>query len=152
MQQTAIGGEAGLKQKTARVCRADIERGNHMNVEKGLYMASITEKGAKTMHASEDAVCDAQIGKMFQQQGKERKTQEKTASDDLRKAERQAAMKKRRRCCMIKDVAGMLVAAALVYMTYTFGLSVAIAGITGCIVAAGCRIVGYMDAGREAYV
>ena len=123
-----------------------------MNAEKGLYMANVTDGGAKTMHASEDAVCDAQIGKMFKQQGKERKTQEKTASDDLRKAERQAAMKKRRRCCMVKDVAGMLLAAMLVFLTYTFGLAVAIAAITGCVVAAASRVIGYLEAGREAYV
>lgn len=122
-----------------------------MKPENGLYMAEVTDEGAKMMHASEDAVCDAQIGKMFQKQGKERKCQEKTASDEQRKAERIMAIKKRRMGCMVKDVAGLLSAAVLVYLTYVFGLYVAIAAITGCIVAASCRFVGYVEAGREGY-
>lgn len=122
-----------------------------MKAENGLYMANVTDEGTKTMHASEDAVCDAQIGKMFKQQGQSRKNQEQTASEDQRKANWQAAMQKRRRSCMVKDVAGLVTAAALVYLTYLYGLYIAIAAITACIVAASCRVIGYVEAGRDAY-
>ena len=122
-----------------------------MTAEKGLYMASVTEEGAKTMHATEDAVCDAQIGKMFKQQDKDRKGAKQAANEDQRKADRQAALQKRRRCCMVKDVAGLLIAAVLVLLTYVYGLYIAIAAVTACIVAAACRIIGYVEAGRTAY-
>lgn len=122
-----------------------------MKAENGLYVAKVTDEGAKTMHASEDAVCDAQIGKMFKQQGKERKDAMQAATEDQRKVDRQVAMQKRRRCCMIKDVAGLVTAAVLVYLTHVYGLYIAIAAITACIVAASCRIIGYVEAGRVVY-
>lgn len=122
-----------------------------MTAEKGLYMASITDEGTKTMHADETAVEDAQIGKMFKQQDKDRKGAKQVAAEDQRKADRQAAMQKRRRCCMVKDVAAMLIAAALVLLTYVYGLYIAIAAVTACIVAAVSRVIGYVEAGRTAY-
>lgn len=122
-----------------------------MEHEKGLYMASITDEGTKTMHADETAVEDAQIGKMFKQQDKDRKGAKQVAAEDQRKADRQAAMQKRRRCCMIKDVAAMLIAAVLVCLTYVYGLYIAIAAVTACIVAAVSRVIGYVEAGRTAY-
>lgn len=123
-----------------------------MTAEKGFYMASVTDEGVKTMHADETAVEDAQIGKMFKQQDKDRKGAKQVAAEDQRKADRQAAVQKRRRCCMIKDVAGLLIAAALVCLTHVYGLYVAIAAITACIVAASCRVIGYVEAGRDVYV
>ena len=122
-----------------------------MKPENGLYMANITDEGAKTMHAPEEAVCDAQIGKMFQQQDKERKDAKQVAEVDQRKADRQAAMQKRRRYCMMKDVAGLLIAAGLVCLTHMYGLNIVIAAVTGCIVAAVSRVIGYVEAGRTAY-
>ena len=122
-----------------------------MKPENGLYMASVSEDGAKTMHASEEAVCDAQLGKMFRQQDKDRKDARQVAAVDQRKADRQAAMQKRRLCCMAKDVAGLLMAAGLVVLTYAYGLNVVIAAVTGCAVAAVSRVIGYLEAGRNAY-
>lgn len=122
-----------------------------MKPENGLYMAEVTDEGTRMMHADENAVCDAQIGKMFQKKDESRQSMETTASEDQRKAAKQAAVRKRRLWCMVKDVSGLIGAAALVYLTYEFGLYVAIAAITGCIVAASCRVVGYVEKGREAY-
>lgn len=119
--------------------------------ENGLYMAEVTDEGAKMMHADENAVCDAQIGKMFKKKDESRAVEETAASQDQRKLTRQAAMKKRHLLCMVKDVSGLLSAAALVYLTHEFGLYVAIAAITGCIVAAACRFIGYVEKGREDY-
>lgn len=121
------------------------------NAEKGLYMAKVTDEGTKMMHADEDAVCDAQIGKLFKKQNENRETEKQNATEDQQKANRLAVMKKRRLMCAVKEVSGLLGAAALVYLTYRFGLYVAIAAITGCIVAAVCRVMGYVERGRESY-
>lgn len=122
-----------------------------MKPENGLYMANVSDEGTKTMRATEDAVCDAQIGKMFKQQDKDRKGAKQAATEDQRKADRQAAMQKRRRQCMVKDVAGLLIAAVLVCLTYAYGLYIVIAAVTACIVAAVSRVIGYVEAGRNAY-
>lgn len=122
-----------------------------MKTENGLYVASVTDQGVKTMHASEDAVCDAQIDKMFKQQDKDRQGAKQVAVENQRKVDRQTAIQKRHRCCMLKDVAGLLIAALLVYMTYVYGLYIAIAVVSGCTVAAFCRVIGYVEAGRDTY-
>ena len=121
------------------------------DAEKGLYVAQVTDEGVKTIHADETAVVDAQIGKLFRKKNDSRAYEKQNATEDQQKANRLKAAQKRRRCCMIKDVAGLISGAVLVYLTYAYGLYIAIAAITGCIVAATCRIIGYVEKGREAY-
>ena len=119
--------------------------------ENGLYMARVTDDGIHTLHADEDAVCDAQTVKIFNDRDQSRADQEQAEADKHREAEefarfttRQAAKRKRRFWYMTKDVLGWLGAAALVYFTYRWGLLVAVGSIVGCVVAACSRIYNYI--------
>ena len=111
----------------------------------GFYAARVTDGGTTVMHADEDAVCDHQTAKIFKDRDKCREGEEKLSVEESQKAARAAAKRKRQLWYMIKDVAGLIGTAALVLATYRFGLYVAIAAITGCVVAAGCRVTGYIE-------
>lgn len=115
--------------------------------ENGLYMARVTDDTVKTMHADEDAVCDMQTDKLFKNRDQNLVDQEQDATDALRKATRQAAKKKRQMLYLVKDCLGLCGTALLVMLTYRFGLYVAIAGVTGCTVAAVCRVMNYLERG-----
>lgn len=119
--------------------------------ENGLYVARVTDGGIHALHADEDAVCDAQTVKIFEDRDRIRADQEQDEADKHRAAEeyarfttRQAAKRKRRFLYMAKDVLGWLGAAALVYFTYRWGLLVAVGSIVGCMVAACGRIYNYI--------
>ena len=113
--------------------------------ENGFYAAKVTDEGVTTIHADEDAVCDHQTAKMFQDRDKCRGDEAKLSVEESQKAARAAAKKKRQTWYMVKDVFSLIGTAALVFATYRFGLYVAIAAITGCVVAAGCRVTGYIE-------
>lgn len=123
--------------------------------ENGLYMARVTDDNVRTFYADEDTVCDAQTVKMFNDRDQSRADQEQAEADKHRQAEefarfttRQAAKRKRRFLYMIKDVLMLIGTATLVYLTNRFGLYVAIAAVTGCAVAAVCRITNYFQKER----
>lgn len=120
--------------------------------ENGLYMAKVTDNDTTVLHADEDAVCDAQTSKLFQSRDQNRADDEQNSADKKReadelacKAARQSAKRKRRLWYMVKEVIGLFAAAALVCLTYCYGLYVAIAAVTGCVVAAVCRVTGYFE-------
>ena len=113
--------------------------------ENGFYAAKVTDEGVTTIHADEDAVCDHQTAKIFKDRDKCRGDEAKLSVEESQKAARAAAKKKRKLWYMIKDVAGLIGTAALVFATYRFGLYVAIAAITGCVVAAGCRVGNWIE-------
>ena len=125
------------------------------NPENGLYMAMVTDESVTRMYADEDSVCDAQTDKIFKNREQARADQERDAADKMREADeiirnvsRQTAKRKRRLWYMIKDVLNLLGTAVLVYLTNWLGLYVAIAAITGCTVAAVCRITKYFEKER----
>ena len=115
--------------------------------ENGLYMARVTDDTVKTMHADEDAVCDMQTDKLFKNRDKCREGQQKESVEATERANRQAAKKKRQLLYLVKDCLGLCGTALLVMLTYRFGLYVAIAGVTGCTVAAVCRVMNYLERG-----
>ena len=116
--------------------------------ENGLYMARVTDDDVRTFYADEDTVCDAQTDKIFKNRDQNRADREQIASDDQRRTDRQKAKHKRRFLYMIKDVLMLIGTATLVYLTNRFGLYVAIAAVTGCAVAAVCRITNYFQKER----
>lgn len=115
------------------------------NPQKGIYMAKVTDDGITAMHADEEAVFDAQTEKMFSSRNLEHEAMLREAEEKARNAARQAAKRKRRIWYTVKDVVSFVGTACLVYLTYRFGLYVAIAAIAGCLVAAGCRITNYLE-------
>lgn len=118
--------------------------------ENGLYVAKVTDSEVRTLHADEDAVCDAQTHKLFQTRDMNRASQEQDVADKQRELaelkrldDRQVAKRRRRFWYMIKDALGLISAALLVYCTYHWGLLVAVGSIAGCVVAACCRVMNY---------
>lgn len=124
--------------------------------ENGLYVARVADGWAHTFHADENSLADAQTKKIFTDRDKARADQERDAADEqrnaenqLRRSDRQAAAKSRRRWCVVKECAGLMGTAVLVYCTYRWGLLVAIGAIVGCIVAAVCRAANYIENERR---
>ena len=115
--------------------------------ENGLYMAHVTDESVRMMHADEDAVCDAQTDKLFKNRDKDREDQQKGVAEAQERASKAAVKKKRRLQYLVKDVLGLCGTAVLVTLTYNFGLYVAIAAVTGCIVAAVCQVMNFVDRG-----
>jgi hypothetical protein len=113
--------------------------------ENGLYVAMITDDGAKAMHADENAVCDAQTDRMFKDRDKERETLHKEAKEAQERANKAASKRKRKILYLAKDCLSLCGTAFLVMLTYRFGQMVAIAAVTGCIVAAMCRVMNYLE-------
>jgi hypothetical protein len=113
--------------------------------ENGLYVARITDDGAKAMHADENAVCDAQTDRMFKDRDKERETLHKEVKEAQERANKAAAKRKRKLLYLAKDCLSLGGTAFLVMLTYRFGQMVAIAAVTGCIVAAMCRVMNYLE-------
>lgn len=113
--------------------------------ENGLYVARITDDGAKAMHADENAVCDAQTDRMFKDRDKEREIQHREVKEAQERASKSAAKRKRKILYLAKDVLSLCGTAFLVMLTYRFGQMVAIAAVTGCIVAALCRVANYYE-------
>ena len=132
--------------------------------EEGLYVARVTEDGERRMHADENAVCDNQMRQLFEDRAKAREDAQEDArkqrqEDAQRQAEADAARdhatklaalqaQKRKRChnCMIKDVAGLIIAAGMAVATHCYGMYVLVAVVTGCCVAAVCRVAWYVAA------
>lgn len=113
--------------------------------ENGLYVARITDDGVKTMHADDNAVCDAQTDRMFKDRDKEREIQAKDVKEAQERASKAAAKRKRKILYLAKDCLSLCGTAFLVMLTYRFGQMVAIAAVTGCIVAAMCRVMNCLE-------
>lgn len=113
--------------------------------ENGLYVARVTDDAVHTMHADEDAVCDHQTSKLFEDRDKLLEGQAKESVEAMERATRQAAKKKRHLLYLVKDCLGLCGTALLVMLTYRYGLYVAIAAVTGCTVAAVCRVMNYLE-------
>lgn len=113
--------------------------------ENGLYVARITDDGVKTMHADDNAVCDAQTDRMFKDRDKDRQAQAKDALEAQERASKAAAKRKRKQWYLVKDCLSLCGTAFLVMLTYRYGQMVAIAAITGCTVAAVCRVMSYLE-------
>ena len=123
--------------------------------ENGLYMAHVTDDEVRTFHADEEAVYDAQTSRLFEKREQQRADQKQAEAEKLRRAEactRAAAMeearRKRRFWNMVKAVSGWLGAAALVYLTYRWGLLAAVGSMAGCAAAACCRICDFYRSER----
>lgn len=113
-------------------------------MENGAYYARVTGGRVVTVFADENAVQDAQMHKIFARRDKNRVDQQKEAAEKQRAADRLALKKARKLRTMAKDCLWLGATAALVYCTYLWGVYAAIAAVTGCVVAIGCRIIHYI--------
>lgn len=113
-------------------------------MKQGAYFARVTENRVLTAFADEDTVRDAQMRKLFAARDKDHAEQQKEAAEKQRKADRQAIKKARKFRTMAKECLWLISTAALVYCTYIWGVYAAIAAVTGCMVAIGCRIIHYI--------
>jgi len=118
--------------------------------EDGLYVGRVTGDGMKMMHVDEDTVCDHQTQKLFEGRTKAQEDAENQKREDSAALERAAKLankhaRKQKRCRnrMIKDVIGLIAAAGMAVATHFWGMYVLIAVVTGCTVAAVCRVVAY---------
>lgn len=113
-------------------------------MKQGAYFARVTENRVLTAYADEDTVRDAQMRKLFAARDKDLEEQQKNAAEKQRMADRQAIRKARKFRTMAKECLWLTATAALVGCTYYWGVYAAIAAVTGCMVAIGCRIIHYI--------
>lgn len=113
-------------------------------MEKGLYLAHVSDDGVHTAHVEEDAVYDAQTSKMFRDRNQATAKKQRVEVKARRNAERCAAQRAQRFWTMIKECVWLTATIALVYCTYRWGLYVAISAIVGCSVALCCRIIHHI--------
>ena len=119
------------------------------DLENGLYVGRVTDSTVKMLHADEDAVCDMQTDKLFRERDKSREGQAKQSLEEHDRIQKAAAKRRRQMWYLVKDCLCLCGTAVLVALTYRYGLYVAIAGVTGCSVAAVCRVMNYLERGRN---
>lgn len=112
-------------------------------MQKGLYLAHVSDEGVQTAHIDEDTVYDSQTSRMFRDREKTDAKRQRIATKAQREAERCAARKAQRRWNMVKECTWLAATAALVSCTYRWGLYVALSAVVGCSVALCCRIIHY---------
>lgn len=113
-------------------------------MKQGAYFARVTGDRVYTVFADEDAVRDAQMCKLFAARDKDHAEQQRQAAEKQHMADRQALKKARKFRTTAKECLWLTATAALVYCTYLWGIYVAVAAVTGCMVALGCRIIHYI--------
>jgi hypothetical protein len=113
-------------------------------MEKGLYLAHVSDDGVQTAHIDEDKVYDAQTTQMFRDRNKATAKKQRVEVRSKRDAERCAARKAHHLWTMLKECTWLATTAALVFCTYRWGLYVAISAIVGCSVALCCRIIHHI--------
>lgn len=113
-------------------------------MKQGAYFARVTGDRVFTVFADEDAVRDAQMRKIFSDRDKKVADQQTQAAEKQRMADRLALKKARKFRTMAKECLWLTATAALVGCTYLWGIYAAIAAVTGCMVAIGCRIIHYI--------
>lgn len=118
-------------------------------MEKGLYLAHVTDDTVFTVHADESVIYDAQTRKLFADRNKRKAAIAKAAVKEQRKADQQAIRKARKFRTMAKECLWLTATAALVGCTYYWGVYAAIAAVTGCVVAISCRMIHFITTEKE---
>lgn len=113
-------------------------------MSEGAYFARVTEDRVVSVYADEEAVRDAQMRMIFADRDRRYAVQQREDADHQRKADRSARQKARKVRAMAKECLWLTATAALVGCTYCWGVYAAIAAVTGCMVAIGCRIIHYI--------
>lgn len=115
-------------------------------MEQGAYFARVTGTKAYTVFADEDALWDAQMRRLFADRDKSIAARQLEDAKKQRRIERLAIQRARRFHAMINDCLYLTATAVLAVCVYIWGLYAAIAAVTGCSVAIGCRVINYIHA------